>query len=420
MESIAQPYLLVTATCPTHVSPQGERWLHELWAKDLALHPEYLVDLTVLSPRVDGPIPEDAVAVTADARLARIRYLDLPSPPAGFWRALADLPLVAVRLWRAIGQARVVHADVVGWPIPIGWVAIVLARLRRRFLVVIVESAPWRITPGVRAGFKKRVRAGLTELVNRVLVRWADLCIFTQEDYRHGLLPKDRAHRGHVINASWIDEADLLPASELQADWERRRAPGQPLRCLFAGRLTEAKGVGCLIEAARLLALDSRASAIEIDIAGDGPMRPDCEAAIAAWRGTPRPRLIGTTRYGPDFFALLRRHDLVLVPSLSDEQPRIVYDAYAQGVPVLASDTPGLRSCVRPGLTGWLEPPGAAARLADRLLWALDHRDELHQLGVAAQDMARGLTHRTMHRRRWLLLSEALADKPQGPPVCHA
>jgi hypothetical protein len=75
---------------------------------------------------------------------------------------------------------------------------------------------------------------------------------------------------------------------------------------------------------------------------------------------------------------------------------------------------------VRPGITGWLEPPGAAARLADRLLWARDHRDELHELGVAAQEVARGLTHRTMHRRRWSLLSEALADRPQRPPVCHA
>jgi hypothetical protein len=39
------------------------------------------------------------------------------------------------------------------------------------------------------------------------------------------------------------------------------------------------------------------------------------------------------------FLSLLRGFDGALVPSLSDEQPRILYDAFSQAVPVIGSAT---------------------------------------------------------------------------------
>ncbi len=408
MNSIPQPYLLIAGTCPSYLAADARRHLQELWAKDLALHPEYLDDLTVAAPCVVGPVPADSVPVAADPRLARIRYVDLPPPATSFFKALLSLPRLVVDLWRAVGAARIVHAGIVGWPLPIGWIGIVLGRLRGRFVVVVVESAPWRVAPGSRPSMRQRLRSRVYESINRWMVGAADLSVFTQEDYRRSLL-RHKTQRGHVIHASWIDEGHLLSPDQAQADWQRRCEPNQPLRCLFAGRLTDEKGLRTLLDAARLLASEPGAMGIDIDIAGDGPLRAECEAAIAAWPGAARPRLIGMTRYGPEFFSLVRQHDVVLVPSLSDEQPRIVYDAYAQAVPVFASDTGGLRSCVQAGVTGCIDPPGEPQKLAQRLAWALNHRRELASMGLAALETARGLTHRTMHRRRWVLLDAALA-----------
>ena len=57
----------------------------------------------------------------------------------------------------------------------------------------------------------------------------------------------------------------------------------------------------------------------------------------------------------------------MLVPNLGDEQPRIVYDAYSQAVPVLASATPGLKACVEEGVTGRFFAPGSPSELAQQV-----------------------------------------------------
>ena len=116
--------------------------------------------------------------------------------------------------------------------------------------------------------------------------------------------------------------------------------------------------------------------------------------------------LLGTVPYGQPLLELLRRYDAVVVPSLSDEQPRIVFDAFSQGVPILGSDTAGLRSCVENGETGLLTTPGDVDALAGVLRYALAHREELARLGMASLTVARSMTHQEMHRKRAVLLRE--------------
>src|SRR5437763_3525524 len=54
-------------------------------------------------------------------------------------------------------------------------------------------------------------------------------------------------------------------------------------------------------------------------------------------------RLLDPVPPGAPFLALVRRYHALLLPSLSDEQPRVVLDAASQAVPAIASDTDGLR-----------------------------------------------------------------------------
>jgi len=101
----------------------------------------------------------------------------------------------------------------------------------------------------------------------------------------------------------------------------------------------------------------------------------------------------------------------VIVPSLSDEQPRIVYDAFSQAVPVVASNTPGLRDCVRHGSTGRLVTGGPADWAAE-FKWCFEHSNELEEMGSRGLETARLMTHAEMHRRRWRLLVEMLRQQP--------
>jgi glycosyltransferase involved in cell wall biosynthesis len=109
--------------------------------------------------------------------------------------------------------------------------------------------------------------------------------------------------------------------------------------------------------------------------------------------------------YGAPLLALLRTYDAVIVPSISDEQPRIVFDAYSQAVPILASNTPGLRSCVRDGETGLLTKPNDAGALTEMLHQVSLERTKLFHMGLQSLQEARRMTHQEMHRKRASLLS---------------
>jgi glycosyltransferase involved in cell wall biosynthesis len=121
---------------------------------------------------------------------------------------------------------------------------------------------------------------------------------------------------------------------------------------LVAGRLAPEKGVEVAIEACRLAAID-------LVIAGDGPLRPALERAAAASGGAVR----FTGRVGPRELAELRaRASVSLVPSLFAETFGLsAAEALAAGLPVAASGIGALGELL-PG--DWLAPPGDAAGLA--------------------------------------------------------
>jgi glycosyltransferase involved in cell wall biosynthesis len=114
--------------------------------------------------------------------------------------------------------------------------------------------------------------------------------------------------------------------------------------------------------------------------------------------------------YGRPFLDLLRGYDAALLPSLSDEQPRLLFDAFSQAVPVIGSDTGGLRDLVQPGVTGVLLPAGKASVLADAMIHASASRAELRAMGIASLAKARGQTHRAMCRKRHEILLDALSE----------
>jgi glycosyltransferase involved in cell wall biosynthesis len=284
-------------------------------------------------------------------------------------------------------------------------IATFAAKLRGKYLLISVESSPWRLDRSTRASWPQRIKAALAEAVNRWCINHTDLAIFTQAEYKQSLLTT-RPERGHVIHASWIDEGNVASEATVQQSWSHKLAdPAGPLKLLFAGRLAPAKGVHELLAALDLA--EAEGVPVHLDVLGSGELLDACKAAAAKTRRTTRLTLLGTIPYGPEFFAKLHDYHAVVVPSLSDEQPRIVYDAFSQGLPVLASNTPGLRDCVHAS-AGRLFAPGDARALFDTWRQAAAQRDALQGLGVAGLEVARQMTHRHMHVKRWRLLDTSL------------
>lgn len=382
---IALPYLLVL-NVPLH-RHDGGYWADPLWKKDLEAHRVEISDLALACPVIDGAPPPDW------QRLADNGITIHPLPPMGRLAALLA-PVIGARLRRAIAAARIVHIGVAGWPFPLGWLAAPIARAQRRALVVVIESAFWRIPPGTAASRLARWRAAAWEALNRRTIAACDVRFYTTQAYRETLDPGGRG-AAHVLPAVWTDADQLIDLEALTSAAGRRQG-----RFLFAGRLTPGKGVETLLTAVER-------SGVAVDIVGTGELR---EAVLAlAGRRPDLVRLIDPVDYGPAFVALLDGYAALIVPTLTDEQPRVIFDAFARGLAVIASATTGNGQVVADGRTGLLFAPGDVEALANALGAARGDPARIAVMGAAAhRDMA-GRTHAAMHAGRALAVGKALA-----------
>ena len=405
---IDRPYLLVM-TLPCYIDADGNRRVHELWHKDLIEQLQQMRNLILAAPLEHQGTGDKTLLIDQADFPGKLTFVDLP--PCGSTRqTLLALPTIARQLWRAVGQAEVVHGNAGGWPISFSWLAIPMAKLRRKFTLTNVESGSWRLGFQRPRRLKSFVEACLFEGLGRLIINLSDLATFTHAGYRDSMLIQARQWRGHIFSASWIKPANILSQAQAEATWQTKSAdPTRPLRVVFAATLKTSKGVATLIEAAKILT--ARAIAVELDVYGAGGLRPDCEAAAQALQGSVQLRLRATLDYGEPFFDMLTHHDLMLVPSLSDEQPRVIYDCFARALPVIASDTAGNAECVTDNLNGRLVPVGDATALADAIEWATHNRPRLAAMGIKALDVANGLTHDQMHARRARIIHDAVERK---------
>ena len=384
---------------------KGDRYLDQMWAKDLTEHFKYLKDFTLASPCQQETSPENGIAVSQESSFSNVEFIDLPCPDS-YKDAILTLPATVAKLWSTIGSSDVVHSCVTGWPIPMGWLVTPIALIQGKFYVLVVESAPWRLEPGKTVKIKDRIIAYVSEIVNRWCVNNANLTIFTQSEYQQSLLTK-RQERGHVIHASWIDEENIISEADAAEIWRQKLSPStQKLKLLFAGRLESAKGVLVLLEAMKIL--DDKNIAVNLDILGDGTLLNQCKTLSNQLQKSVNIQFLGTLPYSKEFFLLLQEYHAVVVPNLSNEQPRIVYDAYSQAVPVLASNTDGLRDCIQNHTTGVIANSNDPVALADLIEWSAQNLSALQTMGKASLQQTHSMTHQEMHRSRWQLLLNML------------
>ncbi len=401
---IERPYLLVSPI-PHYRDADGAVWLDPLWHHDLVAHFAYLHDLIMITP---------ARAWRADLDLVRLEFptdtkLEIVPLPRleSTVGTLVRLPQIVAAFWRTIGRVDFVHSGIMGWPIPLGWIANPIALLRRRHLIIVVESAFWRIPAGESAGLKRRIRARLTESLGRFFVNRAGLCLFSQPAYRESLMARPGRRFG-VTPATWISDDDILPEALAEKTW-RGKSEADRTRLLLAARLVPEKGVRVLLAALERLGRSETPVPLQVDVIGEGPLRAECLAARESLAGVEL-NVLDPVPYGEPFFALLENYHGVVLPNLSDEQPRLIFDAYARGIPVLAADTDGLRPYVEDGRTGRLFPRADAAALATLLGEVARSPSALRQMGMRALVAARGVTHEQMHRERCRLLNEVFGQ----------
>lgn len=381
----------------------GKRYVDELWFHDLSRHLDYIEHLTLFCPVVHEPPPPGFLEIPSAPPFDRLSFIEATGSES-LLKALVAAPCNVLKAWRAVGSADIVHSGPIGWPIPLGYYCAPAAALRGRFHISVMESSPWRAVPGERPSLSARVRAAIMEWAARRISRRSELALFTTADYLRSMVPPG-ARNAHVFKASWITQDRVISEAEHTRRWNERLARSTPDLCVgFAARLTVQKG--CDVLAAALQQLDP-ALRFEIRILGEGERR---NALAEAARMAPQHvvvKMLGKVEYGDPFFATLDDWDVTLVPSLSEEQPRIVYDSFARGIPVVCSNTRALAECVNDGRDGVLFSAGDARALAERLNRIARDRQALREMGSEARRSALLMTHERMHADRRALIEQA-------------
>jgi hypothetical protein len=220
---LACNYLLVIHI-PLIIDRQGRRWIERLWAVDLARHTDYIRHLTVACPFVYDEAPQDVVP----AEERGFRFVEIAFPRRSLL-AMLRAPLTAWQLARLIGRYDVVHSMYGTWsPFATQHLTNLIARLYGKCLFLSVEASPWRLVRGQRASALRRFQARSAEALNRWTISLADLVVFTHEGYHRDLMPR-HAERGHVIHASWIDEAIVQSDDAARARWRARHDTAAPM-----------------------------------------------------------------------------------------------------------------------------------------------------------------------------------------------
>jgi len=148
---------------------------------------------------------------------------------------------------------------------------------------------------------------------------------------------------------------------------------------LFVGRLSAEKGLRTLLEAWQLLP-----TTIPLVIVGDGPMRLELEAEVAA-KGIKGVRFTGQLSRD-DVHGAIKKAAFVVVPSVWYEPfGLIVAEAFACGTPVVGACVGGIKEMLEDGITGLRVFPGDPDSLADKVRWAWDHAPELAVMGKAGR-----------------------------------
>lgn len=139
-------------------------------------------------------------------------------------------------------------------------------------------------------------------------------------------------------------------------------------RLLAVGLLYEAKGYDVLLGAIAKLA--ERGRRIDLDIVGDGPGRADYEAAARSLGVSDRVVFHGLLPK-PEVARMMQAAELFVLASRYDNNPVVVIEALASGLPVVATGVGGVPELVTEA-NGRLALPGDSLSLADELGAALD------------------------------------------------
>jgi glycosyltransferase involved in cell wall biosynthesis len=282
--------------------------------------------------------------------------------------------------WRAVGDA---DALLLGIPNPWAFVLWVLGRLRRRSVIFLVRQdvvARVRLrAPGFRRSLSlaavMTLEAVFTLLARRTLT-------FTVGDamarrYGRGGAPV------HSILTS------LLSADSLRSATPRTLPEaGAPKLLIWVGRLDPDKGLDALLRVFQTL-VARQGDPLHLDLVGAGLIEEGVKEQVEHMGLSGRVSFHGYVPFGPRLWALYEGATLFVLPSNESEGfPKVIMEAMATGLPVVATSVAGIPFVLQDRRTALLVPHGDPERFAGAVEEILSNPTLYRSLSVAGLELA--------------------------------
>lgn len=333
---------------PIHVPIylEGERTLLASdWLRSLRLLrdslPKSLGQLVVIAPSLpaNDRSATQRLERTSDANdgIRLVPSFDLRVSAKSYWlrhrrRWVDDLE-------RALAQALVVHAGYDDVYRPIAYEGLVVA-WRRDITSVFVQDTDIPLQMRQLAadqGLKQRVHARVYgALYDRACLRSVRRCDLSLLKGAHLMQRYGSAAKNpREFHDTSFARADVVDLHRLERRLDSL-SEARPLRLVYCGRLEARKGIDqsiAIVRRARELG-----ARVAFDVIGDGAERESLARLAADPSLNGSVRLLGSRPYDSELLRDLATYDALLFTPTAEDTPRMIFDGYAAGLPLVAYD----------------------------------------------------------------------------------
>lgn len=246
-------------------------------------------------------------------------------------------------------------------------------------------------------------------LLDRVLVRLATVPVAISATVRERLRPWPDAHGKCRVIPNGLDLGAFVATRGRAAVRAELGIGDDELAVMCVSRMVDGKRQELLLDACAALA--ARSAAPRCVLVGDGPgadrLRRRANDASLAGR-------VIFTGHRDDVADLLGAADMFVLPAEQEGFGRVVIEAMAAGLPVVAADAGGPAEIVDDDTSGLLFAAGSPESLAGRIERLCNDPALRRRLGAAARRRVEGEYTMQAHTRRVVGLYEELLEEPDA------
>ena len=184
-----------------------------------------------------------------------------------------------------------------------------------------------------------------------------------------GIVPKSKTH---LVNGSGVNIEKfnfvILPKGSINF--------------LCIARLKGDKGLREYADAAKIV--KKKFPTVVFNLVGPEETSPDAISLDEVNRWSDYISYKGETA---DVRPLIKDSHVYVLPSYHEGLPRSTLEAMSMGRPVITTDVFGCKETVKNGINGFIVPVASVDKLAEKMIWFIEHSEHIEPMGIASRRM---------------------------------